>query len=79
MIHNTTDIRIYSEPPPPGVVPVKHDRKWRRIFSFEFDGLPYSSTCSPKHFNQKGLMTIANKNSRYNTKRGREILFKPHV
>lgn len=79
MIHNTGDIKIYSEPPPIGVVPISHDRKWRRVISVEFVGEACSSMCRPKFFGQKSLINTAHKNSRYNTKRNREILFKSNV
>ncbi len=79
MIHNTGDIRTYSLPPPAGIPPVSHNRKWRRVFSVNVVGDACSSMCRPTKFGQKSLMTTAYKNSRYNTKRRREMLLKPNV
>lgn len=79
MIHNSPDIRIYSQPPPVGVAPVKHDRKWRRIFSIDVVGGPCSIMTSPKHFGEKQIISTAGLNSKYNYKRNREFLFKGNV
>lgn len=79
MIVNSTDIRIYSEPPPYGTLPSIHNKTWRRVFSIEFDGLPSSSVCDPKIFSEKSVLCTASINSKYKKKRKKEMPFKSYV
>ena len=76
MIHNTGDIKVYSEPPPVGIPPVKHDRKWRRIFSMDWHGKPSFSIVKPTKFSVGSLLTNSLLNRRYNTKQDKIISFK---
>lgn len=76
MHHNTADIRIYSQPPPIGKPPVSHNRKWRQVFTVEWQHGPAYIASAPKQFCEQALMTVAQINSRYNTKRHRVMEFK---